>query len=318
MTLQKQGRKMARRTVFACLICLAAAAGLLCALCLRPGAPERLLGRTGEWALLRGAPALSGAEQTISRETLLRGKLLLISPAHPLPEDFPALNVRSIRALVGSYLPAEEGAILEREAVYALCALQLEHPLETGARIFRGALSNAQQEAERQAAFERFRAIRPLEEALRLARQAVPAAGESEHQGGYALDIRLTGTLNMGKIDPLLRNETGAWLAENAWRFGFLYRYGPGSAAEGACEEIHLRYVGRGHAAAMRAAGLGLEEYWALLRSERALTLTRDGEPWAYLYCAPCTGAWTLPLPADAAWEASADNTGWAVLLRAP
>lgn len=316
MTLQKQERKIAWRAAAACLICLAAAAGLICALCLRPSVPERMLGRAGEWALLRGAPALSGPKQRISRETLLRGKLLLISPAHPLPEDFPALNVRSVRALVGSYLPAEEGVLLEREAVYALCALQLERPLETGAQIYRGVLSNAQQEAERQAAFERFRAIRPLEEALRLARLAVPAAGESEHQGGYALDIRLTGALNMGRSDPLLRNETGEWLAENAWRFGFLYRYGPGSEAEGACEEIHLRYVGQGHAAAMQAASLGLEEYWALLRKERALTLTRGGEPWAYLYCAPCEGDWSLPLQPGAAWDASADNTGWAVLIQ--
>ena len=68
--------------------------------------------------------------------------------------------------------------------------------------------------------------------------------------------------------------------------------------------------------AAMQAAGLGLEEYWALLRKERALTLTRGGEPWAYLYCAPCEGNWSLPLQPGAAWDASADNTGWAVLIQ--
>lgn len=261
----------------------------------------------------RGVPALSGETISLHRRTLLQGKLLLVSPQHPLPADFPLPNTRGVRAQVGSYLPAQADAALWPEAVYALCEMQLAWPLETGAELTRGALSAAQQDAWQKAAFQRFAAVYPLEEALNRAQAAVPGGGESEHQLGYALDFSLTGPLAVTQPDPLLRNDTGRWLSENAWRYGWIYRYGPGSRAEGACEGIHLRFVGKAHAAAMHALGMELEEYLALLRKERALTVSRDGQPWAYLFCAPCEGDWQIALLPGTSLDASADNTGWAV-----
>ena len=275
-------------------------------------ADETLASRDGI-AVSRGAPALSGKTVCLSRRTLLQGKLLLVSPRRPLPADFPLPDTRGVRAQVGSYLPAQADTALCLEAVYALCEMQLDWPLESGAMLTRGALSAAQQDAWQKAAFERFAAVYPLQEALSRAQAAVPGGGESEHQLGYALDFSLTGPLAASQPDPLLRNDTGRWLSQNAWRYGWVYRYGPGSRAEGACEGIHLRFVGKAHAAAMHALGMELEEYLALLRQERALTVSRDGAPWAYLYCAPCEGDWQLALPPGTSLDVSADNTGWAV-----
>ncbi len=277
-----------------------------------PAAPV-LLGEGAGYTLFRGAPEMQGSIHSISRVQLLKGYLMQVSPAHPLPQDFPQPDTHQLRVMVGAYLPAEEGVTLCRDAVYALCAIQLEHSLHEGATLIRGALSYAQQEDWRREAFARYAKVYPLHEALSRAYAAVPGGGESEHQLGYALDISLSPPLSLGEREPLMRNETGKWLKENLWRFGWIQRYGPSAPGEGGCEDIHLRYVGKIHAAAMHAAGLGLEDYLSLLRSHGRLTLCRDGAPYAYIYCAPCQDGWALPVPEGTEYQVSADNTGWAV-----
>lgn len=313
MRLQLQKRTM-HTAMLACAAFVLAAVGLVLLLCLRSGMEQtNVLAENDGWRVERKAPMLTGEEKIISRETMLRGTLLLVSPEHPLPADFPLPNTRSVRAMVGSYLPAQEDVALWQEAVYGLCAIQLEFPLEKGLSLVRGTLSAAQQEDWRREAFTRFSKIYPLKEALDQAIAAVPGGGESEHQTGYAVDIALKGPLSLGEAQPLLRNETGRWLHQNAWRYGWITRYASGQEAEGSCEGVHLRYVGTVHAAAMHTLNLGVEDYLALLRREEALTLYRNGEAYAYLYCAPVEGSWRLRLPAGAAAQFSLDNTGWAV-----
>ena len=270
-------------------------------------------GRDG-YLLSSGAPGLAGRAAVLPRQTLLQGTLLLVDPGHPLPEDFPVPNTRAIRAMVGSYLPALEDVALWREAVYALCEMQVERPLEEGVTLSRGTLSPAQQETWRREAFARYLNVYPLSQALEKAQAAVPGGNESEHQTGYALDLEMTGVLRLSQADPLIRNDTGMWLAENMWRYGWIRRYGPDSQAEGACENVHLRYVGKVHAAAMHALSLDLEDYLTLLSLQGAMTVYRDNEPWAYLYALPCGGDLALPLPTDTEYQASLDNRGYAIL----
>jgi hypothetical protein len=142
----------------------------------------------------------------------------------------------------------------------------------------------------------------------------IPGGGESEHQLGYALDIELTGPLSFSGPDPLLHNETGCWLRENLWRFGWIDRFSPHEKSDGSCEGIHLRFVGKAHAAAMHALGMSLEDYLSLLREEGSLTLLQDEIPYCYFYCLPCEKDLSIYLPESAQWMASADNTGWAIL----
>jgi zinc D-Ala-D-Ala carboxypeptidase len=54
----------------------------------------------------------------------------------------------------------------------------------------------------------------------------------------------------------------GRWLAQNAWRFGFLVRYTPRNEAITGYspEPWHIRYIGRPLAAAMRTAGIATLE----------------------------------------------------------
>lgn len=70
--------------------------------------------------------------------------------------------------------------------------------------------------------------------------------GESEHQTGLAVDVAGKGS-DCVVEDCFAQTEEAKWLAEHAWKFGFIVRYPEGK------EEItgykyepwHLRYVGR-------------------------------------------------------------------------
>lgn len=82
--------------------------------------------------------------------------------------------------------------------------------------------------------------------------------GFSEHQTGLAFDIKHSdGTL-------LSRNPEVAWVANNAWRYGFIVRYPAGkqSITGYQYEPWHLRFVGSANLAAdITNSGLCLEEY---------------------------------------------------------
>jgi D-alanyl-D-alanine carboxypeptidase len=92
-------------------------------------------------------------------------------------------------------------------------------------------------------------------------------AGHSEHQTGLAVDL-VTPAEPVCDFDPCFAStRAGRWLARSAWRFGFVVRYRPGTAAVTGYrpEPWHLRYVGRPLAAQMRRTGVAtLEEFFQI------------------------------------------------------
>jgi len=87
----------------------------------------------------------------------------------------------------------------------------------------------------------------------------VQPAGHSEHQTGLAADILALGVAQEG----MGGSRQGRWLAENAWRFGFLLRYprDKQSVTGIAYEPWHFRYVGLEPAKYCYNHDLCLEEY---------------------------------------------------------
>jgi D-alanyl-D-alanine carboxypeptidase len=86
--------------------------------------------------------------------------------------------------------------------------------------------------------------------------------GHSEHQLGTTIDFTSPG---WGGRFGNWASETreGAWMASNAWRYGFIMSYPLGSQPT-TCfsyEPWHYRWIGRTQAAAWRASGLTLHEY---------------------------------------------------------
>ncbi|MFB4349401.1 M15 family metallopeptidase [Microbacterium sp. CR_7] len=91
-------------------------------------------------------------------------------------------------------------------------------------------------------------------------------AGHSEHQTGLALDV-VACSPECGEIDAFGATPQGAWVAENAWEYGFIVRYEQvGSGITGyKPEPWHLRYLGRELAAAYHHGGYHtLEEFFGL------------------------------------------------------
>lgn len=104
------------------------------------------------------------------------------------------------------------------------------------------------------------------EEAVAKTRSDTAYPGESEHQSGLAVDI-LTNGCSLYEFEGTYEAE---WLAENAWKFGFILRYPKGKEeiTTYVYEPWHFRYVGRYHAKRIYDAGMCLEEYIEFLKTE--------------------------------------------------
>lgn len=87
-------------------------------------------------------------------------------------------------------------------------------------------------------------------------------AGHSEHQLGTAIDVTSPGW--GGRFgDWAVESPEGAWMAENAWRYGFVMSY-PAGSQDVTCfsyEPWHYRWIGRDAAAAHRQSGLTLRQF---------------------------------------------------------
>ncbi len=94
----------------------------------------------------------------------------------------------------------------------------------------------------------------------------VAPPGASEHQLGLAMDLGCR--RNTSLTESFANTEEGAWVAENAHRFGFIIRYKEGwtDITGYAYEPWHVRYVGREHAARIYQLDIPLEYYIAQLR----------------------------------------------------
>lgn len=95
--------------------------------------------------------------------------------------------------------------------------------------------------------------------AERTAKEWVALPGTSEHQLGIAVDINADKSMCSNE-------EVYAWLAENAYKYGFILRYPPGKQeiTGTSYEPWHYRYVGVGVEAAQEIyeQGICLEEYF--------------------------------------------------------
>ena len=95
-------------------------------------------------------------------------------------------------------------------------------------------------------------------EAKKLAKEWVAVPGTSEHQIGIAVDIN-------ADTSVCSSDAVYSWLAENAYKYGFINRY-PADKKDitGVINEPwHYRYVGKEAAEEMYLSGLCLEEYLA-------------------------------------------------------
>ena len=120
-------------------------------------------------------------------------------------------------------------------------------------------LSGYRSYAEQQATFAYWVRVGGYDQALRTSARA----GHSEHQLGTAIDFSSAGENPPWQYADWGTTPSGRWLAENAWRYGFVLSYPAGKSAI-TCydyEPWHYRWVGRERAAALRQSGVTLREF---------------------------------------------------------
>lgn len=96
------------------------------------------------------------------------------------------------------------------------------------------------------------------------ANQVSAHAGQSEHQTGLTMDIS-TPSLNGALTEKFGSTPEGEWVAENAYKYGFVVRYlkGKEDITGYQYEPWHVRYVGKEAAKEIHEAGITLEEFFA-------------------------------------------------------
>ena len=96
-------------------------------------------------------------------------------------------------------------------------------------------------------------------------------AGHSEHQLGTALDLRSLDGPAAWDLEDWAATPEGAWVAANAWRYGFVMSYPQGMEHLScyAYEPWHYRYFGKELAAHIRASGVTPREaLWELAHAQ--------------------------------------------------
>lgn len=113
--------------------------------------------------------------------------------------------------------------------------------------------------ATQQSTFDYWVSVGGYEQALLTSARA----GHSEHQLGTTLDFTdASGTPPWSYAD-WATTPAGAWMRDNAWRYGFVMSY-PAGTLDRTCysyEPWHYRYVGRAVAAEIAGSGLTPREY---------------------------------------------------------
>ena len=107
--------------------------------------------------------------------------------------------------------------------------------------------------------FEYWVGVGGREQALRTSARA----GHSQHQLGTALDFTSLGGAPPWNYADWAETPAGAWMAANAWRYGFVMTYPPGDF-DVTCydyEPWHYRYVGRELARVVTGSGVTLREW---------------------------------------------------------
>ena len=104
-----------------------------------------------------------------------------------------------------------------------------------------------------------------FEDALKVVQSYSALPGQSEHQTGLCLDF-ITSDMGGELTEAFENTQAFAWLAENAYKFGFILRYPKGM--EGITgytyEPWHYRFVGREAATDIYVGNRTLEQYLQL------------------------------------------------------
>ena len=184
------------------------------------------------------------------------GYLMLVNRQYKLPASYEPSDLIKPKVKHSS-----SQILMRKDAAAALELLFAAAKEEAGLTLY--AHSGYRNYSTQQAIFQRkINNVKDIEKA----RLLVADPGASEHQLGLAMDVKAHPN---GKLNAAFgKTKEGIWLAENAYRFGFIIRYkDEWTEITGyAYEPWHIRYVGLEHAAIIHELDIPFEEYIGSLR----------------------------------------------------
>jgi D-alanyl-D-alanine carboxypeptidase len=153
--------------------------------------------------------------------------------------------------LVDSSTASMNGGYLVRAVIAADLSVMAADARAAGTPI--ALASGYRSYAQQQSTFDYWVSVGGYKQALRTSARA----GHSEHQLGTAIDVTSEGGAPPWEYADWATTPAGAWMAANAWRYGFVMSY-PAGAYDASCydyEPWHYRYVGRDLAAQIATSG---------------------------------------------------------------
>lgn len=218
------------------------------------GQPGQNAGGENGQADEAGYPPADDPDREISlQQVKAAGLLILVNKTHPMDEDYKPDDLTEVK----DYVPdrAESTRYMRAEAAKAFDTL-VDKAAEDGVII---KMTTAYRSYDFQKIlFDSY----VQKEGEEKANTFSAKPGQSEHQTGLAVDVS-SPSVDYQLSDDYGETKEGKWLADNAYRFGFILRFPKGkeNVTGYQYEPWHLRYVGLPAAKEIHDQDITLEEY---------------------------------------------------------
>lgn len=230
--------------------------------------------------------------ETVSRESLVQGGLMLVNHWHPIPDDMNEENIRSVREWTNSRVPIRDNSIkLYQVAAEALDAMVMDAGL-AGLKhyIVQDAYrSMSEQQSMFDAQADRLKDRFEGEFLIAETTKSVNYPGTSEFQSGFSFRMKLYDKENASITSSNFQDtDQGKWFNENAWKYGVIFRFPTANFPSadtvdktyktGVSLKMNLyRYVGVAHSTAMYMLNMCHEEYIEYLISHPHFAIYENG-----------------------------------------
>ncbi len=192
---------------------------------------------------------------SVSNAEITRGNLILINKDHPYSFDLPTKQTVFYGNKSPVYILSGSTISIDKELFPLFDRMLVDFSTATGCRDI--LITSGYRTMEDQRSIMASRIASMGEEEAKL---YVAEPGTSEHHSGLAIDMCI---FVDGKQYYFPEYEAGAWIIENAPKYGFILRYTEEMQELTGCaaEPWHYRYIGTPHAQLVTDLGLCYEQY---------------------------------------------------------